>query len=505
MANSTPLTYTPADEIPEIYQTLRTTFYRTRLTLPLSWRTHQLLQLARLAQDHADAICEAIALDLGKPRTEVMLHEIGPVVERAVRSAERVGVWARPEEARMVGDGEQRRWRPRLLKAPKGVVLVISAWNYPMILTMQPLIGAIAAGCCAIVKPSEHAPHFAQLISTLLPKYLDSSAFRIVNGGIPEATKLLELHWDHIFYIGNNGVAKVVAGAAARYLTPLTLELGGKNPVLVDPAYDMDLAAKRILWGKCCNAGQTCVAPDYILVNWTKQDDLVEALKRAYETFFPHGALDDHENYGNIVNEMHFDRLCSLLDRTKGEIVMEGRRDASRRRIEPTIVKNVADGDSLLDEEIFGPILPIIPVDRVEDSVEFVNARPRPLVLYAFTEDPIAERLLVDQTQSGSLVFNDTFQQLAVEELPLAGVGESGYGTQVMKYTFDAFTHTRSCIDVPKESEPALQLRYPPYNEDTIEAISSSVYITIPPSSPNGKPPYTKSRANEPSMMDVSW
>lgn len=240
-------------------------------------------------------------------------------------------------------------------------------WNYPIVLSFQPLIGAIAAGCCAVIKPSEAVPHVSQLIADLLPKYLDPCAYWVVNGAVPEATKLLELQWDHIFYTGNSRVARVIASAAAKYLTPLSLELGGKSPVLVDAAYDMDLAAKRILWGKCNNAGQVsdaacsrdrilksqiCVAPDYILVHWTKQDELVQGLKKAYKSFFPDGALGA-SHYGSIVNEFHFERLSSLLDRTKGEKVLEGRRDAARKRIEPTVVTNVKDGDSLLEEYAF--------------------------------------------------------------------------------------------------------------------------------------------------------
>ncbi|KAF8438329.1 aldehyde dehydrogenase [Boletus edulis BED1] len=495
--------YTPIKEIPKIRETLRATF-KAGVTRPLEWRKHQLYQLARLAQNEADAICDALNKDLSKPRLEVLRTEVGNIVERATKSAQKLDVWAAPEHPDV--PDWQKGWKPTILKAPRGTVLIMSPWNYPFILTFQPLIGAIAAGCCAAIKPSEVSPHLSQLISDLLPKYLDPSAYQIVNGAVPETTRLLELQWDHIFYTGNGRVARILAVAAAKHLTPLALELGGKCPVLVDSTYDMDLAAKRILWGKCNNAGQICVAPDYIIVPRSKQGEFVESLKKAYKTFFPDSALGA-SHYGSIVNDSHFHRLSSLLERTKGEKVtdiIEGRKDAARKRIEPTVVKNVQDGDPLLEEELFGPILPIIPVDSLDEAFAFINARPHPLVLYAFTEDPnIKQRralclpftvcfisrkhfIVIDETQSGGLVFNDTFQQLTVDELPFAGVGESGYGYQVMKYTYDTYTQLRSSVDIPKEAERSLQLRYPPHGPEAVKALSRAVHLPIPQSALNG-------------------
>ncbi|KAN0079816.1 Aldehyde/histidinol dehydrogenase [Tylopilus felleus] len=482
----TTLIHTPIEEIPKIRDVLRATF-KSGVTRPLAWRKHQLYQVARLAQNEADAVCEALTKDFSKPRVEVLMTEIGPIVERATKSAEQLDEWAASEHPEV--PDWQKGWKPTLLKAPKGTVLIISPWNYPFILTFQPLIGAIAAGCCAVVKPSEAAPHFSQLLADLLPKYLDPSAYRVVNGAVQESAKLLELQWDHIFYTGNSRVARIIASAAAKHLTPVSLELGGKSPVLVDSAYDMDLAAKRILWGKCNNAGQICIAPDYILVPFTKQEEFIQSLKKAYKSFFPDGALGS-PHYGGIVNESHFRRLSSLLDRTKGEKVtdvIEGRKDATKRRLEPTVVKNVQEGDSLLEEELFGPILPIIPIDGLDEALAFIHARPHPLVLYAFTEDPVVKQRLIDETQSGAIVFNDTFQQLSVNELPFAGVGESGYGNQVMKYTYDTFTQLRSSIDMPKDAEPFLQLRYPPHGPEAIKVLTSTVHLAIPENTANGR------------------
>ncbi|KAI6041785.1 Aldehyde/histidinol dehydrogenase [Pisolithus marmoratus] len=283
-----------------------------------------------------------------------------------------------------------------------------------MILTFQPFVGAIAAGRCAVIKPSEAVPHFSKLLAEVVPKYIDASAYHVVNGAVPETTKILELQWDHIFYTGNGRIARIVASAAAKHLTPCSLELGDKSPAVVDASYDMEVAAKRILWGKYNNVGQA------------------------------------REQVGGA---------------------FQGKRDPTRRRIEPVTVKGVDENDSLLEEEIFGPILPVIAVDSLDEAIDFINARPHPLVLYAFTEDPAVKERLVNETQSGGIAFNDTFQHLAVGELPFLGIGESGYGYQFMRYSFDAFTHLRSSVDIPKSEEPNLSLRYPPYKPEAYQLL----------------------------------
>jgi len=473
------LVSTTLDAIPQIRTALRATF-AGGVTRPIEWRQNQLYQLARMAHDERDAICDALQKDLGKPKTEVLAAEVGVVIKRALKSAEKLPQWAEPEHPEV--SARQKSWKPTLYRAPKGTVLIISPWNYPMILSFQPLIGAIAAGCTAVLKPSELVPTFSQLLADIVPKYLDSNAFRVVNGYVPETTKLLDLQWDHIFYTGNGKVARIIASAAAKHLTPMTLELGGKSPVIIDSTCDIDLAAKRILWGKCNNAGQICVSPDYVLVQREKQDELIKAFQKHYKAFFPEGALDS-PMFGSIVSDLHHKRLTSLLSRTKGEVVLHGRVDPARRRMEPTIVKDVADCDSLLEEELFGPILPIVPVDSLEHAIDFVNARSHPLVLYAFSENESVKQQLVKETQSGNIVFNDTFQQLAVDDLPFGGVGESGYGSQVMKYTYEAFSYLRSSIDMPKEAEPQLAKRYLPRSEEAVKALTASVHLPIPRSS----------------------
>ncbi|KAG6831116.1 hypothetical protein H0H87_006141 [Tephrocybe sp. NHM501043] len=337
---------TPIDEIPKIHEALRASF-RKGLTQPIAWRRHQLHQLVRMVQENADALAASLASDLGRPRQEAFMAEIGAVVEKVLISAKKLEEWTKPVQVKNVPDW-QKSWSPTIYKGSKGTVLIIAPWNYPMILSLQPLCGAIAAGCCAVIKLSELAPNYGALLAQLLPRYLDQSAYRIVLGEVPEATKLLEFQWDHIFYTGNGRVARIIAAAAAKHLTPLTLELGGKSPVIVDGTFDIALAAKRILWGKINNAGQICVAPDFVLVLQEKQDELTAALKAAYNSFYPEGALNS-TSISRIVSDSHHKRLRGLLSRTRGEIVFGGQTD-EKKGFEPTVVKNVAEGDSLLEE-----------------------------------------------------------------------------------------------------------------------------------------------------------
>ncbi|KZP11668.1 aldehyde dehydrogenase [Athelia psychrophila] len=465
--------YTPLEEIPKIRDALHDAF-RAGVSRPLAWRKQQLHQLARLLQENGDAITQSLFDDFRKPKHEVYFAEIAPLITRCIESAANLEDWTKPE---IVVSKSAAKFQPKVYRAPKGVALIIAPWNYPVMLSLQALIGAISAGCCAVVKPSEIVPSYARLIETLIRKYLDNSAYRVVNGAPAQAMELLRLQWDHIIYTGNGRVARIIARAAAEHLTPMTLELGGKSPVIVDPACDIDLAAKRILWGKCNNAGQICVAPDYILIPRSSQDEFIAALKKHYAAFYPKGALSS-DSYGRIVSSLHWSRLKSLLDRTQGEIVLGGGVD-DKNGIEPTVVKNVKDGDSLMEEEIFGPLLAVVPVDSLSDAISFVNSRHHALVVYAFTDSEELKQRLVETTRSGNIVFNDVFQQMDVMELPMGGVGESGYGHQVLKASFDALTHHRSSIDVPKTSEDLLSVRYPPYTEEHSKIMAGAAFTKV--------------------------
>ncbi|KAF8801541.1 NADP-aldehyde dehydrogenase [Phlegmacium glaucopus] len=471
--------YTQLSQIPTILDELRTTF-RSGITKPLAWRRHQLLQLARFAQENADDLAECLRLDLGRPKQEAFMTEIGPIIERCLICVEKLEEWAKPEK--LVVTDWQAAWKPRVEKHPKGVVLIIAPWNYPIILSLQPLYGAISAGCCAVLKPSEISANVSSFLARTLPKYLDQSAYRVILGGVPEATKILELKWDHIFYTGNGRVARIVSTAAAKHLTPLTLELGGKSPVIVDSTADIFLTAKRILWGKINNAGQICVAPDYILAQSSIVPSLIIAFKEHYDAFFPEGALAS-ASYSRIISETHFARLKDILGRTNGKIVTGGNweNEGGKLVFEPTVVTGVTVGDSLLDEEIFGPVLPIISVETLDDALEHINQRDHPLVLYAFTTSEENKRKIVANTTSGGVLFNDTFQQLSVGELPFGGVGESGYGRQVLKYSFDNFVYERGILDIPYQAEPSLAIRYPPYTAQSLmEFMCAVVKQAIP-------------------------
>ncbi|TFK21242.1 aldehyde dehydrogenase [Coprinopsis marcescibilis] len=500
---------TPFSEIDSIHKELNDSFVASALSalgkapsvkstspyplLSIQYRVHQLRQLAILIQENTDAFCEALDKDFGKPAREILMGELGPAFERTLQSAKDVESWAKTTPAEGVPEW-QSTWGARVEKRAKGVVLIISPWNYPIILTFQPLIGAIAAGCCAVIKPSEIIPTFSTLIAELVPKYLDPAAYRVVLGAVPEITRLLELKWDHIFYTGNGRVGRIIASAAAKHLTPITLELGGKSPVIVDPATcgDLALAAKRIIWGKINNAGQICIAPDYVLIPRASIPAFTAAVSKALAEFFPDGALNS-KDYGRIVSPLHFNRVKALLSRTTGKIVVGGKtgrggEHAVDRVVEPTLIVfddiEVGAKDITMEEELFAPLLPVIPVDSIADALAFVRARDHPLVIYAFTNDDKLKQTILDSTLSGNTVFNDTFQQLSVDQIPFGGVGESGYGRQVLKYTFDEFAYQRSVLDIPQKAEPSLTIRYPPTTEKNLSFFSGFRKTVVPTAGP---------------------
>ncbi|KAJ7733163.1 Aldehyde/histidinol dehydrogenase [Mycena metata] len=474
-----PFEYTSTEDLRKGYDELQKTLLEGK-TLPLAFRRAQLLRVARMFQENNVALTDALTADLGRHKLEISLPEIGPIVSGAVRAAESLEEWNKPEKPQV--EEWRSSWDTTIYSAPKGVVLIIGPWNYPYVTIMLPLIGAIAAGCTCIVKPSEFNPSCAQLLAELFPKYLDQTAYRIVNGAGAEATALLNLKWDHIFFTGSKAVGGIVAAAAVKNVTPVTLELGSKSPVFIDAENtDLELAAKRILWGKQQNAGQICVAPDYILVPRGHQDATVEAFKKAYQSLWPHpqGALDPLSEMGAILNSTHHARLMKLLGRTKGTLVHGGNTEGTRR-IEPALVANVTLDDALMESEIFGPIIPIVPVEDVQEAMKIIRERPVPLVIYVFTNSDHTKDKFLASTKSGTLVLNDTFVQLGVHEMPFGGQGDSGYGSYLGKFSFDTFVHRRSYINVPPAAEPFMQHRYPPYTEEAFEAIAAPANIKIP-------------------------
>jgi aldehyde dehydrogenase (NAD+) len=346
------------------------------------------------------------------------------------------------------------------VREPLGVVLVIAPWNYPVQLLLSPLIGAIAAGNCAVLKPSEVTPTVSRLLATLVPRYLDPACVALVEGGVDETTALLRERFDHVFYTGNGAVAKVVMRAAAEHLTPVTLELGGKSPCIVDRNVDLEIAARRIVWGKFLNAGQTCIAPDYVLVHESRESELLDAMKRTLRAFYG----DDPKkspDYGRVVNERHHRRLAVLLK--DGEVVAGGEADEATRFIAPTILRNVAPDAPIMQVEIFGPILPVLRVASIDEAVAFVNARPKPLALYVFTRDAQVEEDVIARTTSGGACVNAPLWHIANPELPFGGVGPSGMGSYHGRDSFETFSHRKSVVTKSTRVDP--KMAYPPYSK----------------------------------------
>ncbi|QKW09863.1 aldehyde dehydrogenase family protein [Streptomyces sp. NA04227] len=457
--------------IPETVDRLRATF-DSGVTRPAAWRRRQLRALRRLLTDHTSDIEEALYDDLRKGRTESHLTEIGQVLAEVEHALGHLDRWMRPRRV-----GVPLNMKPataRIHPEPLGVCLIIAPWNYPLTLTLNPLVGALSAGNAAVVKPSELAPATSALLAELLPRYLEAVA--VVEGAVEETTELLAQRFDHIFYTGNGTVGRIVAAAAAKNLTPITLELGGKSPVFIDETADMTVTARRLAWGKFTNAGQTCVAPDYVLVTEAARDSLLAALPKAIGEMFgpnPRASAD----YGRIVNDRHFRRLTGLL--AEGDLLAGGVSDAGERYLAPTVLADVPQGAAVMAEEIFGPILPVLTVRDVHEAIDFINARDKPLSLYAFTHDREARQALLDKTSSGGLVYNAPVIHLGAPNLPFGGVGESGMGAYHGKTSFDTFSHRKSVLSKPTRPD-TLRLLYAPHTSRSFAFIAKAVSRTHP-------------------------
>ncbi|MFG2822614.1 aldehyde dehydrogenase family protein [Kitasatospora sp. NPDC048365] len=430
--------------------------FATGRTKPLAWRKAQLRALRRLLVDQEAAFAAALHADLGKSATEAYTTEIGFTVNEIDHTLRHLDRWLRPRRVRV--PLSLRPARARAVREPLGTVLIVSPWNYPLQLALAPLVGAIAAGNCALVKPSELAPATSAALAHWLPRVLDRDAVAVVEGGVPETTALLEQRFDHVFYTGNGTVARVVMAAAARHLTPVTLELGGKSPAVVEPGTDLAAAARRIAWGKFMNAGQTCVAPDYVLAigdaGAAIEPHLAAAVREMYGDD-PAAAGD----YGRIVNERHFDRLTGLL--SSGRTVTGGSHDRADRYLAPTVLADVDPDSAVMREEIFGPILPIVRVPDLDAAIAFITARDKPLALYAFTASARTKRRLAAETSSGALAFGVPNAHLAVPGLPFGGVGESGQGRYHGHHSLETFSHLKAVLDKPLPLD-TLRLAYPP-------------------------------------------
>ncbi len=416
-----------------------------------------------MVQDNEELLCDALGKDLHKPKQEAQCLELENIANMVRHALAHLDEWVQDEytEKTLLTILDDT-W---IHRDPLGVVLVLAPWNYPVYLALSPLIGAVSAGNAAIIKPSELAPHSAEALEELVPRYLDPSLIKVVTGGIPETTDLLKVRFDHIFFTGSPTVGKIVAEAASKHLTPCTLELGGKSPLYIDDTVDMAEASRRILWGKMTNLGQTCVAPDYVLCSPFVKDKLVEHLKKSYAMFYE-DVSDKERDTARIVNERNYNRLQKLLLATKGKIVLGGTTDSSRL-IDFTAVVDVDEDDALMSQELFGPILPILTVGSAVEAIDFINAREKPLALYIFSLDTSVQKQIIDHTSSGSVCCNDVMIQLSVESLPFGGVGNSGYGHYHGKFSYDTFSHPKAVLRRTYEviGTTLGSARFPPYSD----------------------------------------
>ena len=431
-------------------------FFATGETRDYNFRVLQLKKLAQLITENDQLIFEAVHQDLRKPAIEAFGSEILIVLSEINYVLKHLKSWMKPQNV-----GTPATLFPSsscIYSEPLGVVLIVAPWNYPFALTIQPLIGAIAAGNCAVLKPSEQTPHTSKAIAQLINHNFDPSFITAIEGGIETNQALLAEKFDHIFFTGGTAIGKIVMEAAAKHLTPVTLELGGKSPCIVDAESNLEITAKRIIWGKFYNAGQTCVAPDYLLVQKNIKSALIEKLLEFVKIFYGDNPQQSPD-LARIVNDRQFDRLVNLLD--EGKILIGGNHDRSDRFIAPTLIDCIDPNSKIMSDEIFGPILPILEYDQLSEAIAFVNARPKPLALYFFSNNKQNQQRILREISYGGGCLNDIIMHLGNPELPFGGVGNSGIGSYHGKATFDTFSHRKSILKNSFRFD--LKFRYPPY------------------------------------------
>lgn len=433
-------------------------YFQTGATLPVSVRVSALKRLYSAVSAHEKEIHEALKRDLGKSGFESYMCETGMVLEELSYMIKHTPHFAREQKVRTpLAQFHSRSYKK---PAPYGVTLIMSPWNYPFMLTLSPLADALAAGNTAVVKPSAYSPHTSEVILQILTQCFDPQYVAVVTGGRAENTCLLREHFDYIFFTGSQAVGKEVMRNAAEHLTPVTLELGGKSPCIVDQTADIKLAARRIVFGKYLNCGQTCVAPDYIYCHRSVKDQLIKEVREQIQKQYGMKPLLNTD-YGRIINEKHFGRILGLVDRKK--VVHGGGFDSETLRIEPTVLDNVTFSDAVMQEEIFGPIMPILVFDSLDEVIHRINAMPHPLALYFFTSDKAAAKQVTERCGFGGGCINDTIIHLATSEMGFGGFGESGMGAYHGKTGFDTFTHYKSIVD--KKTWLDLPMRYQPYQK----------------------------------------
>ncbi len=434
----------------------------TGRTRPESWRRSQLKSFEKLLETNEKKVINALKNDLGKPPTEAFF-EIVALKQELKLVQKNLHKWMRPKRVNVpisLQPGEAR-----VEFEPLGCVLIIGPWNYPFSLTLQPLISALAAGNTAILKPSENAPATSQLIADLIEKHFSKETVRVVQGDATVASRLLEEPFDHIFFTGGGQIGKKIMSAAAKHLTPITLELGGKSPAIVIEGADLSVTARRLVWGKGLNAGQTCIAPDHLLIQHQLKAPLIREMKNALRDFYGTNPLKSI-HLARIVNDHQFQRLKDLLNcaKQKGQILAGGEVDDEEKRITPTLIEIQDRNDPLMEEELFGPLMPILSINSLETAIKDICYQPKPLALYMFGGTTQDQKELLKRTSSGGVCFNDVIMQAGIPELPFGGIGPSGMGRYHGKAGFQTFSHQRSVLKRPFWLD--LKFRYPPYNLD---------------------------------------
>lgn len=431
-------------------------YFNSGATRSVTFRKEMLQRLRRSLLDNELLLAKAMNDDMNKSRLEVYMTETGMVLDEIRYHLKHINRWVRPRHC--LTPLVQFPSKSFVLPEPYGVALIMAPWNYPIQLAFEPLVGAISAGCTAIIKAPSYAPETSKAMAKVIEEVFPPEYVSVVQGGRDENKSLLDQKFDYIFFTGSKEVGRVVMTAAAKHLTPVTLELGGKSPVIVDSSANIKFAARRIAFGKVLNGGQTCVEPDYLLIHKDVKEAFIQEYQKAVDQFFPGGDMSD---MNVIINEKHYERVSRLLQ--DGTPVVGGGTDPARRFIEPTLLDNVNPESNVMKEEIFGPILPMIPFSNIEECIDFINARPHPLALYLFTNSKSAEKKVFSSCLSGGACINDTIMHLATSRMPFGGVGESGMGGYHGKASFDTFTHY--CSVLKKSNLIDLPVRYRPYTD----------------------------------------
>ncbi len=430
-------------------------FFNTNATKDISFRIQQLKRLKNVLKKNEALLYESIYKDFKKSEFETYVTELSIIYHEIDLALVKVKKWSKKKKA---STGlANLPGKSYIIPEPYGTILVIGAWNYPYQLSLCPAIAAIAAGCTVVLKPSEVPSRTAATMAQLINQNFDSTVFKVIEGGIKETTELLNLKFDKIFFTGSVPVGKIIYQAAAKHLTPVTLELGGKSPAIITKDVNIDMTAKRLVWAKFLNAGQTCIAPDYVLVESSIQEKLLSAMKAQIEKSDYHV---DNDNYTQIINQKNFDRLNDMIDSNK--VYVGGNGDKEERVIPPTVMKDVSFSDKVMQDEIFGPILPIVSFDTIEEAIEKVKSLSKPLSCYVFTKNSTVKKKVLNEVSFGGGAINDAMMHFTEQTLPFGGVGSSGIGNYHGKYGFETFSHYKSVLQKPFWIEP--NFKYSPYS-----------------------------------------